>query len=114
MTIDRRNFIKLAQKASAPFFAVVVIGYFIYHSLQGDRGILAWIRLREHLHDKQQELAEQVGIRERLETKIKCLRPESLDRDLLDQQVRLHLGYTHPQDVVVLTLDQTPPAETPQ
>ena len=47
--------------------------------------------------------------RQELEEKVGFLRPESIDRDLLDQQVRLTLGYAHPDDIVILTLDKSAP-----
>jgi cell division protein FtsB len=106
MSIDKRNFLRLSQKACAPFLAFVVIGYFIYHSIQGDRGILAWLRLQDRLSTHQQQLTEVTKTRKALEAKISCLRPESLDRDLLDQRVRLQLGYTHPDEIVILTLEE--------
>ena|SRR3990167_530301 len=106
MNLDKRNFLRLSQKAFAPFLAFIVIGYFIYHSIQGDRGILAWVRLQDRLRTHQQQLTELTTTRKALETKISCLRPESLDRDLLDQQARIQLGYTHPDEVVILTLEE--------
>lgn len=104
-TFDSRNFLRLAQKALAPFLTITLIGYFVYHSIQGNRGILAWVRLNEQLHKKEDILKGLEQERQLLENKIKCLRPESLDRDLLDNQVRTQLGYTHPDEVVVLTLE---------
>ena len=105
MSIDKRNFVRLSQKALAPFLAFIVIGYFIYHSIHGDRGVLAWIRLQDRLHTHQNQLSDLTKACEALQIKINCLRPESLDRDLLDQQVRLQLGYTHPDELVILTLE---------
>ena len=36
-----------------------------------------------------------------LEEKVKRLRPESIDRDLLEKQVRHLLGYGHPDEVII-------------
>jgi cell division protein FtsB len=105
MNSTTRNLQRLSHKAAAPFLALSIVGYFIYHSIQGDRGILAWMQLQERLLTAQIQAKEIIKIRQDLEEKVKHLRPESINRDLLDQQVRLQLGYAHPDEVVILKLD---------
>ncbi len=107
MNFDRRNFHRLSQKAVAPFLTFTVIAYFIYHSIQGDRGILAWMQLQSRLVQAQTQLNQVIETRQDLEERVQGLRPESLNRDLLDQQVRLQLGYTHPHEVVILKLNSS-------
>ena len=51
------------------------------------------------------QLKTLIDERQELEERVQALRPESINRDLLDQQVRQNLGYTHPDDVVILRLD---------
>lgn len=117
MNFNTRNLQRLSQKAIAPFLTLAVVGYFIYHSTQGERGILAWIHLQDRLQQVQHQLDETIHYRQALEEKVKGLRPESLNRDLLDQQVRLLLGYTHPDEVVILKLrdsDQSKDGEISQ
>jgi cell division protein FtsB len=41
--------------------------------------------------------------REVLARQVGLLRPENLNRDMLDEQVRRTLGLTHPDDVVIYT-----------
>lgn len=106
MNFKSRNFQRLSQKAIAPFLALSIIGYFIYHSIQGDRGILAWVQLQERLGQALYQLNKTVKERRALEEIVQDLRPESINRDLLDQQVRLQLGYTHPDEVVILRIEQ--------
>lgn len=106
MNFKSRNFQRLSQKAIAPFLALSIIGYFIYHSIQGDRGILAWVQLQERLARAVFQLNEAVKERSALEEIVQDLRPESLNRDLLDQQVRLQLGYAHPEEIVILQLEK--------
>ncbi len=106
MNLNTRNLQRLSQKAMAPFLALSVVGYFVYHSIQGDRGVLAWVQLQERLVKAQGELKDITQIRQELEEKVTALRPESINRDLLDQQVRLQLGYTRPDEVVILRLNK--------
>ncbi|MBP6952276.1 MAG: septum formation initiator family protein [Alphaproteobacteria bacterium] len=105
MHFNIRNFQRLSQKALAPSVGLAVMGYFIYHSIQGDRGMLAWLQLQERLLHVESQLKEIIQERQFLEEKVRDLRPENINRDLLDQQVRLQLGYTHPDEVVILKLD---------
>ena len=107
MNFNTRNLQRLSQKALAPFMVLSVMGYFIYHSIQGDRGILAWMQLQDRLLHFQSQLKELVQARQELEEKVHDLRPESINRDLLDQQVRLQLGYTRPDEVVILRLNKS-------
>lgn len=101
MNYNSRHIQRLSQKAIGPFIVLALMGYFIYHSIQGDRGILSWIQLKDHLTNVEKELSEVTDERRRLERKVQDLRPRSINRDLLDQQVRLQLGYTHPDEIVI-------------
>lgn len=106
MKFNTRNIQRLSQKALSPFLALSIMGYFIYHSIQGDRGILAWAQLQKHLLHTQTQLEELIKERQNLEEKVQALGPQ-INRDLLDQQARLQLGYTHPDEIVILRLDKT-------
>jgi len=103
-----RQFQRLSQKAIAPFLALSIIGYFIYHSIQGDRGILAWVQLQEQLANAVCQLNQIIEERKALEEIVQDLRPESMNRDLLDQQVRLQLGYAHPKEIIILQIGKEP------
>jgi len=105
MNFNSRNLHRLSQKAIAPFLALSVVGYFIYHSIQGDRGILAWVQLQDKLTKSISELNTIMKERSELEEKVQGLRPESINRDLLDQQVRLKLGFIRPDEIVILKIN---------
>ena len=105
MNSNTRNLQRLSQKALSPFLALSIMGYFIYHSIQGDRGILAWAQLQQRLEHTQSQLKEFITERQNLEEKVQALGSQ-INRDLLDQQVRLQLGYTHPDEVVILRMDK--------
>lgn len=105
MNLRTRNLQRLTQKAIVPFMVLAVMGYFIYHSIHGDRGLLAWFNIQEKFHGVEKQLKTLTAEREELEERVQALRPESINRDLLDQQVRQNLGYTHPHDVVILRLE---------
>ncbi len=81
--------------------------YVGYHTLHGERGLYALVRERHELTALQTELNTTTVQREKMELKVSHLRDHSLDRDLLDEQMRRMLGVMKKGEVVVLT-DQTP------
>ena len=38
-----REIKKRARHITGPVLAIAVFGYFAYHSIQGDRGLIAWM-----------------------------------------------------------------------
>ena len=91
---------RVRQVAFQALFACLV-GYFCYHAVQGERGLLAWRHLQLELADARtlnQHLAmEQTA----LEQRVALLRPESLDPDLLEERARLMLNYGLPDEVIL-------------
>jgi cell division protein FtsB len=88
--------------AVAPAIGFCVVAYFAYHSIQGDRGLVAWMRLNEHIEIARAEVAGLQAERVALERRVSLLRPDSLDRDLLDEQARIVLNFARPGEVVIL------------
>jgi cell division protein FtsB len=75
--------------------------YFGYHAIQGDRGLLTMIKLDNRIASVKADLAESRTEEAALERRVSLMRPASLDRDMLEEQVRQVLNYTHPDDVVI-------------
>ncbi len=76
--------------------------YLGFHAMHGERGLYAWLRDTRMLENITQELATTRTQRESLELKVSHLRDDSLDLDLLDEQVRRMLGGVNEGEVVVL------------
>ena len=77
--------------------------YFGYHTVQGERGIIAYLRLSAQLERTEMALRDSNTAKEGLARRVGLLRPENLDRDMLDEQSRRILGLAHPDDIVVYT-----------
>jgi len=90
-----------ARAALGPVLAASVIGYFAWHAVQGERGLLAWQVNREKLAVREKTLAELQAQRDRLETKVNALRAPTLDRDVLDERARVMLNLTRPNEIVI-------------
>ncbi|TQV79168.1 FtsB family cell division protein [Denitrobaculum tricleocarpae] len=83
--------------------AVCTVVYFAYHTLEGDRGFLTWLSLKQDLaqtHIAQGELRAQ---RQELEARVSLLRPDNLDPDLLEERARDVLNYGHENELILIT-----------
>lgn len=74
--------------------------YFIFHSIYGSRGILAYFKLQSELERSKITLESLRHERLEAENKTKLLRPGSLDKDMLDEKVRSVLGVAKPSENV--------------
>lgn len=90
-----------ARHIIGPVLAATVFVYFAYHAIQGDRGLLAWIKLGQQVEEARLELAQIDARRDALAQQVHYLHPESLDPDLLEERIRVVLGYVAKNDVVI-------------
>lgn len=88
-----------------------ILGYFLYHTVQGDRGWLAMLRLKNQVSAAQDTLTQLEAKHDELEHRTRIMRPGSLDPDLLDEQARKKLDYSKPGDIVILTSPDKPAQE---
>jgi cell division protein FtsB len=81
----------------------VLIFYFGYHALTGDRGMLRTHQREATLAEKQAELAQLRTERIDLEKRADLLREDHLSRDLLEERAHVLLGFADPRDYVIRT-----------
>lgn len=84
-----------------PSAFLMLAGYLGYHAYEGDRGWLAQTALVEEISVAQARLATVVTERQAVLQRVNALSPGTLDRDLLDQQARLLLGYGRPDELLM-------------
>lgn len=82
----------------------LLIIYFIYHSISGERGILAYVKLKKQLVVRSEILNELKTERKKLEASVKLINPKTLDKDMVDELARRELGLIG-KDEVMLILD---------
>lgn len=80
----------------------VVLAYFILHGIMGDKGMLALSQMETKLATARADLQKAQQENDRLEARTRLLRPDALDRDMLDERARSVLGYTKPNEMVIL------------
>ena len=97
---------KHTWRTIASALGACVVGYFLYHTIQGDRGWLSMLRLQQQVNTSEANLSQLQKERQELEHRVQLMRPDSLDPDLLDEKSRELLDYSKPGDIVVLTPPQ--------
>ncbi len=84
-------------------FALLIF-YFGYHALTGDRGLLHGALREETLASRSLELKTLRAEREDLQSRVRLLSDDNLSRDLLEERARTVLGFTDPKDYVIRNL----------
>jgi cell division protein FtsB len=99
----KKNQLKAIQFTKKTVFNVVILFmllYFIFHSIYGSRGVIAYFKLQAELENAHSKLNSLRVERLEIENKAKLLRPESLDKDMLDEKARNVLGVVLPNEQV--------------
>lgn len=95
----RRN----TGKLIVPAITVVVLSYFGFHAYQGDYGLNAKARLEVRIDRLEADLAVLEKTRQELEERLSLLQDGSLEKDMLDEQVRRALILARENEIVILT-----------
>ena len=85
-----------------PLVGILLFTYFVYHSIQGQHGILAWRQLDIHITKAEATFANLQAKQAELEQSVIMLRPATLYLDMVEEQSRRLLNFTHQDDVVVI------------
>ena len=94
------------KRVGGHLIIVFAIFYLGFHAVSGDRGLYALFRETRKLDALNAQLAEVRGQRLALEHKVKLLSGQSLDLDMLDEQVRRILGMTSNDEIVYFLDDE--------
>ena len=86
----------------------LMLVYFGYHAVHGNRGLLAWLDVSRALEAGRAELAAITAQNAELQAGVDALRPDRADPDLLDEELR-RLGYVGEREIVILP-NEPPPA----
>jgi cell division protein FtsB len=107
--IVTRELRKHARLIVGPVLGMALTGYFAYHLVEGDRGLLAWLRLTRELREASANLESVRAARQALDHKVANLRPDHVDPDLLDERVRATLNLVAPNEIVIMRQAPQPP-----
>jgi cell division protein FtsB len=88
--------------------SALVASYFIWHGVNGQRGLKASTEYEMKIAQLRDELEALTAERTRWERKIALIRGDQVDADILEDEVRSKLGKVHKNEVVILTPRQSP------
>ena len=97
-----REIRKRARLIAGPVLGISLMCYFVYHLVEGERGLISWLRLSQEVKLAKTRLAQLDGEREALDRRVSLMRPEHLDRDMLDERARATLNLVAPHEIVIL------------
>jgi cell division protein FtsB len=101
------------RQIAVPLIGASLLGYFGYHAIQGDRGLMAWLTLKQQLRQADAQLASLQSEQLSLANRVQRMSPATLDADLLDEQTRLMLNYARDDEVVIMRPDSAPARTSP-
>ena len=104
---DRAAIVDLCRRAMLPAAMLVLIGYFMFHAVAGNTGLLAWRDYRVEHAALQRQAAAVAAQRSALERQTALLDPRHVNPDFADELVRRNLGVIG-HDEAVVDLPQAP------
>lgn len=100
-----RGIARFARAKAVPFVCILLLVYFGYHAVEGERGLLSWLQVSQQVEHSRSTLALVTKEREALGRRVGSLRPDSLDPDMLDERARFMLNFARPDEVVIYRFD---------
>ncbi len=89
------------RQIAGPIFGLLLFSYFVLHAIQGERGLLAWLQIRQQIVLAEAKQATATAERAGWEHRIDLMRSENLDADLLDERARLLTGLGGDNELVI-------------
>ena len=92
---------EFARRHGVRLVLVLVLSYFGYHAVHGDRGLVAWMDNSRLVEQRRIELASLQEKRRGLEHQVEALHTDRMSRDLLEEELK-KLGYIGDNEVIIL------------
>ncbi len=86
----------------APLATLLILGYFGFHSLNGQYGIRAHLAMQAKTVRLEAKLVERSNVRKKLESRVALLREGSMEKDMVDQYVRAQLNMVREDEIVLM------------
>ncbi len=90
-----------ARHIIGPIVGIAAVGYFAFHAVNGERGLLVFRKLRIEVAEVRRLARDTAGERRVLENRVRLLEPRGLDPDMLEERARVMLNYGYPDEIVI-------------
>jgi cell division protein FtsB len=97
-----RELKRRAHFVLGPVIGIALTGYFLYNLIEGEHGLIRWLSLTPQIRAENANLEAARRQRQALDLKVSNLRPDHVDPDLLDEQVRATLNLVAPDEIVIM------------
>ena len=101
MSVIPRNRLSISRFI-APLATLMILGYFGFHAFNGQYGIRAHVAMEKNIVDLRATLAQRTLRRQKLESRVALLREGTVERDMVDEQVRRQLNMVRTDEIVIL------------
>ncbi|MEL6734344.1 MAG: septum formation initiator family protein [Pseudomonadota bacterium] len=101
MSVRRRKS-RSMTRFIAPLATLLILGYFSFHAFNGHYGVRARIVMEQQIAVLEKDLAERTAARTELEHRVSLIRDGSLEKDMVDEQVRSQLNMARPHEIVLM------------
>ena len=81
---------------------LLLLLYFSFHTLFGSRGVIAKNQLEHEISSLSNELENYREDKLDIEHQVNLLRPNSLDKDMLEEQAKKVLGYVRKKEKIFI------------
>ncbi|MTI16087.1 septum formation initiator family protein [Rhodobacteraceae bacterium RKSG542] len=84
-----------------PVIFIAMMGYFGYHAINGELGLVGKAMIERQVAELETQLAEVQGERMALERRVMLLMPNNLHPDMVDERARATLNLVHSNEVAI-------------
>lgn len=91
-----------ARDVIGPMMGVGAVVYFAYHAVNGDRGLMAWIELKDKVVAAETAAHMVAEERRAIANRVGLLHPEHLDPDMVEERARVMLNFAYAGDIVIM------------
>ncbi len=84
-----------------PLICSAIVLYYAFHSIYGAHGLITRSDFEKQISQREEQLARLVSQREEIEKRIELMKPGQVDPDILDERLRLLLGYGRTDEIVI-------------
>jgi cell division protein FtsB len=85
-----------------PIIWATIFLYITFHTIQGERGLIAFMQIHGEVLAAKKIQQTLISKKNRLQNQVALLSLKSLDIDMLEERVRIMLGYSRPNETIIL------------
>ena len=84
-----------------PLICGAIVLYYAFHAVYGAHGLINRSDFEKQISHREKQLDQLVSQRLEIEKRIELMKPGQVDPDILDERLRLLLGYGRPDEIVI-------------